>query len=237
MKLTFFHWTFIRHVTCHEDYTIDNKIAPVSNNSNKEKKEDENKKEELDNIFQFDVSTSALTLTTQFYSNISINESTVRDGDTILLGRGSVASTLTTIDTPSDTASNSYNNSNGSSNQATSSTIATTALTTQFGSSISINESTIHDGETILLGGVANTHATSNYNNNNRSSNQAQHFGSRSQSQSRSNSQSRSQSIGIQYQQAWPSVVTSAVDTNDSVLIHSSANTPNLSDSGLSVNA
>ena len=230
---------FIRHVTLRDDYKIDthNKIAPKSNIFNHEKKED--------NISQFEVSTAvsptftATTLITQFDSSISINTSTVRNGDTILLG-SSVANTLTTIDPISDTASNYYNNNNDSSNQATLST--TTELATQFDSSI--NKSTNDDSDSITLGGsVANTHITrdtiiisdtfTNYNsNNNGSSNQAQYFESYQESQS----QSQSHSMGIQYQPPWPSVATSVVGTNDSMLMHNFANTSNYSGSVLSFN-
>ena len=107
---------FIHRVTWNEDYKIDiymyNKIAAQSNISNKEKKEDENETKELDSFSEFSVSmisptlTASTALTRQFDSSISINESTIRNGDTILFGRGSVANTyINTIhDTISDQA-------------------------------------------------------------------------------------------------------------------------------------
>ena len=116
---------FIRDVTLEEDYKIDmyDKITSISNNSNKEKKEDENGEHELNNISQFNVSmvsptlTATTALTTQFGSSISINESTIYDGETILLG--SIANTYTAHDTTSDTPTI-YNNNNayGRSNEA-----------------------------------------------------------------------------------------------------------------------
>ena len=161
---------FIRHVTCKEDYKLDMDMY------NKEKKKEENEKKEFNNISQFNMSmisptlTATTALTTQFYSNMSLNESAINDGDSILLGTTSV--------------SNTYINS-------------------------------IHDT-------MSTSDTLSNYNSNHiGSSNQAQYFESVQESQS----QSQSQSMGMQYQQPWPSVATSAVATNDGVLIHSSANT------------
>ena len=82
-----------------------------------------------------------------------------------------------------------------------------------------IVKTSILDGDAIFLGSVANTYTTSDtgsiYNNNNSSSNQARYFGSAEESQS--------QSMGIKYQQACPSVVTSTVGIDDRVLVYSSA--------------
>ena len=224
---------FIRNVTCHEDYKTDNKIALISKNKNNEKKKDENEKKEFDNISQFNMSTAvspALTattaFTTQFASNISMNESTIDDGDSILLHTGSVAyvnsihDTMSTIDTYA--LSNYNSNNNGSSNQPQ---YSGSFQQSQSGSSIA-NTHTTHDTIT--------NKATTYYNSNNiGSSNQAQFFESYQELQS----QSQSQSMGTKYQAPLPSVGTSVVTTNDSVLMNNFTNTSNDSGSVSSFNA
>ena len=120
---------FIHNVTHREDYNIENNLALISNNNNQKNKEDENEKKEFDNISQFKVSTAVsptftapTAFTTQFPSNISMNETTIDDRDSILFGRGSVANTyINSIhDTMStiNTLSNYNSNNNTSSNQA-----------------------------------------------------------------------------------------------------------------------
>ena len=117
---------------------------------------------------------------------------------------------------------------------------ATTALTTDFDSNISINESTIDDGDSILLGtsSVATSYINSIHDtmstidrlsdcnsNNNESSNQAEYSASYQESQSQS--QSQSMGTAADYQPPLPSCVTSVVGTNNSVLLNNFSNTSN----------